>query len=333
MKITKITEIFNISVGTNIDYISTIETTNKPILYVSRKTGKNGVKDIVEKSISIIPNKKFSISVPLGGNGRLTAYLQPYEYYSGQNIFILTPKQSMSTQMLLYYCLIIRKNSFKYSAFGREANTTFASLNVPDMNSLPKYINNLEIIDLLNIKHSFTNIETFDRYVNSMLKPVKWKMFNLLDIFNIKNGKNISEEIAKNLEKGNVSFVSTTEKNNGIKYKIDIDSTMATIYESGYLSLAKNGNVGQVFYQDNPFVKTSDVLVLQCKYKKLLLAEGLFFKYMIEKSKIKFNYGRKITADRIKQVKFKLPITYNEEPDFILIDNFVKNFKELTNFL
>ncbi|MBP1525814.1 MAG: restriction endonuclease subunit S [Spiroplasma ixodetis] len=280
-KTVKISEIFNISVGTNLDYINTIDFIENPILYVSRRVGNNGVKNIVEKKVDLIPNKKNSISVPLGGNGRLTAYLQPYEFYSGQNIFILTPKESMSVPTLLFYCLIIRKNKFKYSAFGREANSTFASLKVPNTNFLPNYINSKKILSLLDLKHNFTNLLNFNDFFNK-IKATNWKIFNLLDVFNIKKGKYISEELAKELPKGEINFVTTSEKNNGVKYKINVEPTVSTIYNPGCLSLAKNGNVGKVFFQDNYFVVTSDVIVLECKYKKLSLSEGIFLKYMLE---------------------------------------------------
>lgn len=86
-------------------------------IFVSRTSKNHGIDILCEKQIGIEPNKEMTISVPLGGEGRITANLQFSEYYNGQNVAILTPKEQMTLQELIYYSIAIRKNQFRYSAF------------------------------------------------------------------------------------------------------------------------------------------------------------------------------------------------------------------------
>lgn len=46
----------------------------------------------------------------------------------------------MSLDMKLFYCLCIEANRFRYSTYGREANRTLKNLLVPNLTSLPDWI-------------------------------------------------------------------------------------------------------------------------------------------------------------------------------------------------
>ena len=75
-----------------------------------------------------------------------------------------------------------------------------------------------------------------------------------------------------------------------------------TIFQKNSMTLAKNGSVGVWYYHEEPIVCTSDVLVLKYKFKNLTKYEGLFFKVLIEQHIFRFNYGRKITKDSLKEI-------------------------------
>lgn len=308
----KLSEIFNISYGTKLDKNKTIERKNKPILFVSRTSKNHGIDLICDEQVGIIPNDENTISVPLGGEGRLTANVQFSKYYNGQNVAILTPKDpSMTLNERIYYSLVIKKNQFRYSAFGREANSTLGDILIPERSELPSFINQ--------------NISVNTSSSASSTKPVstEYRLVKLTDLFDILTGGHISEEEAKKCKKGNISFVSSGRFNNGVKAKIDLVGMETTIYPSNCLSLAKNGSVGVCFYHESPLVTTTDVLVLKSKDKVLNKYEGLFFKVMIEKHIFRFNYGRKINDERLDEIKIRVPYK-NNSIDYDYMNKLIK---------
>lgn len=78
--------------------------------------------------------------------------------------------------------------------------------------------------------------------------------------------------------------------------------------------ISKNGLVGTVGFHDYKVVSTADVLILKLKNEKIKINKKMFFyfKYIIEKNKINFNYGRKINSNRINQIKIPIPWNYNK---------------------
>lgn len=313
----KLNTIFNISYGTKLDKNKTIERGNKPILFISRTSRNHGIDLICNEQVGIIPNEELTISVPLGGEGRLTANVQFSKYYNGQNVAILTPKdKNMPLNERIYYSLVIKKNQFKYSAFGREANSTLGDIMIPSRNEIPKFVKNDKIIE----KTTKTNKLKINSYN-------KYKIFHLTELFDVLKGESISEEEAKKCKKGKISFVSSGKFNNGVKAKIALVGLETTIYPPFCLSLAKNGSVGVCFFHETSIVTTTDVIVLKYKEKILNNYEGLFFKVLIEKHIFRFNYGRKINDNRLEEIKIALPLDNQNKIDYPFINRKIKSLQ------
>lgn len=312
----KLKKIFDISYGTKLDKNKTVERNDKPIIFVSRTSKNHGIDLICNEQVGIVPNEANTISVPLGGEGRLTANVQFNKYYNGQNVAILTPKdEKMSINERIYYSLVIRENQFKYSAFGREANSTLSEILIPSRDEIPEYVN--------QIKYGNNNIVSNN--TSKKIKIGKTKTISLLSLFDVLTGAHISEEEAKKCNVGNIGFVSSGRFNNGVKKKINLVGIETTIFPSGCLTMAKNGSVGVCFYHDYRIVTTSDVVVLKYKEKELDKFEGLFFKVMIEKHIFRFNYGRKINEERLAEIKIAVPITPEDKIDYQTISRLMKN--------
>ena len=312
----RLNEIFDITYGTKLDKNKTIERKNNPILFVSRTSKNHGIDLICEKQIGLTPNKAETISVPLGGEGRLTANVQFSEYYNGQNVAILSPKNpSMTLNQRIFYSIVIKKNQFKYSAFGREANSTLGDILVPDLDEIP---------DFVNKDFSLSAVPKRGNQVNDR---VKFETRNLLTLFDVITGGFISEEDAKKCPPGDISFVSSGRFNNGVKAKVSLIGMETTIYPPNCLTLAKNGSVGVVFFHEGPIVTTTDVLTLRFKDSNKVLNkyEGLYFKVMIEKHIFRFNYGRKINESRLNEIKIRIPVTEDGKVDFLYINKFIKS--------
>ena len=96
-------------------------------------------------------NPKNTISVACSGSV-MSSFLQEEEYYSGNDICYLIPKTPMSKKKLLFYCLVLRKNAYRYS-YGRQANKTLKDLFVPGINEIPFWVDDTN----LDVHFTITN--------------------------------------------------------------------------------------------------------------------------------------------------------------------------------
>ena len=90
--------------------------------YVSRTSKNNGVSAKIKKISNIDPIPAKTISVSVSGSV-MESFLQLEEYYTGYHILILYPKIYLNKKQLLYYCMCLRANKYKFN-FGRQANKT-----------------------------------------------------------------------------------------------------------------------------------------------------------------------------------------------------------------
>lgn len=137
----QITEIFDIVYGNKFDLnkMTIIDSKEEnAVAFVSRTARNLGVLNFVEEIPKIKPYPIGCITVALGGS-ILSSFAQLKPFYTGQNIAILIPKRKMTTSELIFYCMCIEKNKFRYTAFGREANRTLKTLLIPK--EKPNWVN------------------------------------------------------------------------------------------------------------------------------------------------------------------------------------------------
>lgn len=97
----KLSEIFDYWYGVNLELVNcTID--DEGIPFVSRTSNNNGVVARVSIIDGITPNPSHTLSLACGGSV-LSCFYQDEEYYSGRDLFILSPKQPMSKNELLLY--------------------------------------------------------------------------------------------------------------------------------------------------------------------------------------------------------------------------------------
>ena len=128
-----IKDLFEIRYGVNMELYKFDEcksTALRAIPFVSRSERNNGIAAYVEKRIGYEPNPAHTLSVA-GGGSVLATFYQDKPYYSGRDLYYLTPKRTMSIVEMLYYAMVIKANRYRYS-YGRQANKTFKNILVPD---------------------------------------------------------------------------------------------------------------------------------------------------------------------------------------------------------
>lgn len=311
METVKLSSLFDISYGNRLD-LNKMEIVDEfrgdSVNFVSRTSKNLGVVAVVRKIEDEKEYESGTITVALGGSV-LSSFVQPRPYYTAQNIMVLTPKKDMTLQEKIYYCTCIRKNAFRYSTFGREANRTLDKLELPA--TAPKWVNTLNIPDQSDFcKPINTNQQL-------VLDTKNWKEFRYDYLFDIQKGKRITNLQMKN---GTVPCIRPIDSNNGVYKFIDIKPN----HKGNTITVNYNGSVGEAFYQPIDYFALDDVNVLYPKFE-LNSFIALFLVTLIRKERYRFNYGRKWKLERMNESMIKLPVNDLGEPDFKFMENFIKS--------
>ena len=188
---------------------------------------------------------------------------------------------------------------------------------IPDWQFMEDYINSL------NFKKVTTSN---DGCTSPILDVINWKEYCIGDLFEILNGKGITqEEIAENI--GDFNAIQSSEENNACMGKIDrqycIDKGY-TISDEPCLTVARSGSAGFVSFQPNGCVVGDSAKILLLKKSEHKNKHiYLFLRTVLMTNKYKYNYGRKVTANKYANEIIKLP-TKNNEPDWQFMENYIK---------
>jgi hypothetical protein len=243
----KISDLFDIKYGVNLElsYCEIVDYTDKKgINFVARTSMNNGVVAKVAPIDGIEPQKAGTLSCAAGGSV-MSTFLQTQPYYSGRDLFVLTPKKDMSIQEKLYWCMVIKSNAYRYN-YGRQANKSLSDIEIPE--NAPKWIE----------EYNISPISTANNHPIELYEVYKWKTYRLDELFDFQKGKRLTKA---EMIPGNVNFLGAISDNNGIREKIETDY----FWNPNCITVNYNGSVGEAFYQDKPFWASDDVNVLYAK--------------------------------------------------------------------
>lgn len=332
MKLVKISDIFDVTYGTKFDMNKMSISKSSKIAFVSRTSKNNGIASYVDEYMGIKPLEKGKITVSLGGTYVLASFLQEEDFYTGQNVAVLSAKENLTKEEKLYYCMAITKNRFRYGAFGREANRTLKDLLIPDLSKIPSYVKNVNFNKYGNLSETF-----LDKKI--LLNPITWKTFRYDEIFIIKKGfYNKKPPISESGE--GILFIGATEFNNGITGRIliddiskfskvgsiEINNTLeGKIFQGNCITVTNNGSVGNAFYQPNEFTCSHDVNPLYLKNHLLNKYIAMFLISLIKLEKYRWGYGRKWRPMRMPNSLINLPVDKNNNPDWQYMESYIKS--------
>jgi hypothetical protein len=135
----RLSDIFDVRYGHSLELNRLqICPSDEGVAFVSRKSGDNGIVAYVKRIDGIDPAPAGELTCALSGNGVLSTFIQEQEFYTAFHVARLKPKQQMTKPELLYYCICIKANAYRYS-FGRQANRTIRDLDLPDPGRMPKW--------------------------------------------------------------------------------------------------------------------------------------------------------------------------------------------------
>lgn len=302
----KLSELFNIEYPKTLVFADMIADPNG-INFVSSKGTNNGVVAKVQRNLDCTEYPANVITVPLKGTVMM-ASLQTEPCYVAHQVAVLSPKKNLSIEQLIYYCVCIRHNKYKYN-HGRQADKTLKELLVPDLSEIPDFVDKAK---LENIKL----IEKFSEDTPIQIDVDSWKSFKYSDLFTIKKGKRVTK---LDIIPGKTAFISAVDKNNGIREYC----SLLAIHEGNTITVNYNGSVGEAFYQEEGFWASDDVNVLYPKFK-LNKYIAMFLITIIRHEKFRFNYGRKWHKDRMEESIMKLPARLDGTPDFEFMEKYIK---------
>jgi len=303
----KVKDLFTVKYGVNLE-LMTLETVSANdkygVNFVARTAENNGVVARVRKIDGIEPQSAGVLSCA-GGGSVLSTFVQTEPFYSGRDLYTLTPKKEMSLQEKLYWCMCIKANGYKYT-YGRQANKTLKDIELPD--DIPKWVHTVSIAP-----YTTANANS----VLPLLGVVNWREFELGQLFTFVKGKRLRKE---DMLDGSTNYLGAISENNGIRQLIDAPA----IFKENCITVNYNGSVGEAFYQSAPFWATDDVNVLYAKGWALNKYIALFIATVIKANRYKFSYGRKWTMEKMKKSLVKLPVTEQGSPDWKYMERYIR---------
>jgi hypothetical protein len=279
--------------------------------FVGRAARNNGVTARVAKVSGVDPAAAGTVTVALGGQGGAgIAFLQPFPYYCGRDVMILTPKTKMSEQEVLWWVTCISANRFRFG-FGRQANRTLKHLQLPNPATMPAWVPTTDT-DRYRGAASPSKLEG-----GKLPETDSWEPFVLNELFEIKKGQRLTKA---NMLAGDFPYVGASETRNGVTVKIGQRPNHA----GGTISVSYNGSVAEAFFQPVPYWATDDVNVLYPRGFDLTPASALFICTIIRREKYRFNYGRKWHLERMRESVVRLPVTRKGKPDWACMERYIK---------
>jgi len=304
-------DLFVLQYGHSLE-LNAMEQSDAPdaINFVSRTTQNNGVSARIRPVDGLEPAEAGTLSVALGGEGGAAeTFLQPYPYYCGRDVMILTPKKAMSENEKLWWATCITANHFRFG-FGRQANRTLKDLALPEPTTMPDWVPLANCDCFKGSKAPSTDSPV------SPLAPLLWQRFKLSELFNLRKGKRLTK--AK-MVRGIVPYIGAIDKNNGVSALV-----VKAIHDGNTITVNYNGSVAEAFYQPKPFWCSDDVNVLYPKFE-LTPAIALFITTVIRLERYRFNYGRKWHLKRMKPAVVRLPARVDGMPDWQYMEQYIKS--------
>lgn len=309
-----ISDLFEVKYGVNLE-LSNCEIVDNDdangINFVARTASNNGVVAKVARIEGIEPQKAGTLSCAAGGSV-LSTFLQTKSYYSGRDLYVLTPKKEMSIQEKLYWCMVIRANAYRFN-YGRQANRALANIEIPD--KVPEWV--------LKTKINFmtTDIQGKPNGVHTE----NWKEFKLGGKNGLFRFENCKCGNAGELDAGNdVFYIGAKKSDNGVMKKVAHNEQLLTAGNCIVFICDGQGSVGYTNYMDRDFIGSTTLTVGRNKH--LNKYNALFLVTVLDLEKPKYSYGRKYRK-HMQEIVIRLPATKEGTPDYGYMENYIKSLQ------
>lgn len=290
--------------------------------YITRTDKNNGFELFVDVQSKYCTDEGNVISIGLDTQ---TVFYQNSEFYTGQNIQVLRNQQlNKYIALFIIPLLKIQLRKFNWGGNGatlgrlRRLKVVLPTINnEPDYDFMEKYMREVEHKQKDRYKNYIRSKIEEVGFVES-LETKKWREFRIEDIFNVFSGVRLTKE---NQNEGLRPFAGATDSNNGIT---EFVSNTNESLDQNVLGVNYNGSVVENFYHPYETIFSDDVKRLHLKHYKDDKYVFLFMKAAILKQKVKYQYGYKFNAERMKRQIIKLPVNSHNEPDYAFMENYMR---------
>jgi hypothetical protein len=312
--------------------------------YVVRTSLNNGIKGYISENEAFL-NDGNTIAF---GQDTATMFYQEKPYFTGDKIKILHSKNAQFNEWNAQFFISVMSKAFSSFSWGASSfNVKIIEdqkIHLPVKNStidfafMESFIAELEAeleaerlagleAYLLATGLKDTTLTTEEEYALKAVENVVWKNFNVVDIFNVRNTRNIlSRDIVEN--SGTTPYLCASAKNNAVSSYISFDE--------GYLEKGNcifiGGKTFVVTYQENDFYSNdSHNLVLYVKDETAGKSKQiqLFLAACTNKSLgHQYSWGDSISNRKIQTDQVLLP-TQNHQPDYALMGTLISAIQKL----
>ncbi|CAC9613382.1 hypothetical protein [uncultured Gammaproteobacteria bacterium] len=158
-----------------------------------------------------------------------------------------------------------------------------------------------------------------DRYsnINIIFEVDKWQYFELSTLFAITGSKTTPVLDLEEYGNGKSPYITTQATNNGVGGFYDFYS------EKGNCLTVDSAVLGYCSYQKDNFSASDHVekLIPNFEMNKYI---ALFLTTILNLEQYRYNYGRKCSQTRMKEISIKLP-TKNNQPDWQFMEDYIKS--------
>jgi len=262
-------------------------------------------------------------------------FFRNYSYSADDNILVLLNKESMPPKAKLFIVSMINRvinGKFNYGNQYRMGSFEETKIQLPTKNNKVDF----DFMESFIAQIETERIEKLDAYLEaSGLKDtiltdeeeevleafdeIEFGEFNVIDIFDVKNSRNIlSRDIIK--DSGNIPYLCASGENNSVSSYIS--------YDEEYLDKGNcvfiGGKTFVVTYQEKDFYSNdSHNLILSLKNEEKSKEKQLYLASCINKSLgYKYSWGDSISNRKIQKDKVSLPIK-NQKPNYEIMQTLI----------
>lgn len=302
MKTCKVSELFEVEYGNGLE-LSSLDKEPKGYNFVARGMKDNGISAKVARVTGERLFPKGSITVAVSGSV-MESFLQPAPFYTAYHVMVLTARQPMTDAEKLFYCCCLRMNKFKYS-YGRQANETLASLQIPVLESIPADIRSFS--PEAYAKEMSSSIDTRALQEKSTHTTADNQLRPLGEMFDVVNGI-VSTDVERLPYKKSNNWIPYLRPSYRQATSIDAYVNRQAVpqdkvFPKGTLYVSTNGQGSHTYayVSASDFVPNSDVSVLLPR-RNMCLREKLAYALLITANRYRFSYGRKPKGDKLKAI-------------------------------
>ena len=149
----------------------------------------------------------------------------------------------------------------------------------------------------------------------------EWKEFRIGDYFKVEYGRFHAKD---ELGTGTVNYITTSGLNNGIT-----NTCEEATHQGNCITVASDGAMGASFYQEEAFTTSNIVSTLTpLPHTPLNKYNALFLCAIIFGKRAEFGWlGFKMSVDRVRNLRVKLPTTPDGAPDWAYMESYMANLE------